>query len=186
MNSSGSGSPSREWIEQTNVWQFMRKLGFTDREAFLHYSRENLEEFWDRMVREAGIDWFRRTTACSTLSRGVEWAAVVPRRQAEHRLELSRPPRGERQDGVHLGRRGRRDSHRDVRRAGGRREPARQRARRARPDEGRSRGARDADDPGSGHDSLRVLQARPDRGADLRGFRRRGHRHAPRKLRARA
>ena len=38
--------PSREWIEQTNVWQFMRKLGFTDREEFLRYSRENIEEFW--------------------------------------------------------------------------------------------------------------------------------------------
>ena len=66
--------PSREWIEQTNVWQFMRKLGFTDREAFLRYSRENLEEFWDRMVREAGIEWFQPYSRVLDISRGVEWS----------------------------------------------------------------------------------------------------------------
>ena len=66
--------PSREWILQTNVWRFMEKLGFTDREAFLRYSRENLEEFWDRMVREAEIDWFRGYDRVLDTSRGVEWS----------------------------------------------------------------------------------------------------------------
>jgi acetyl-CoA synthetase len=66
--------PSREWIEQTNVWRFMEKLGFTDREAFLRYSRENLEEFWDRMVHEAGIEWSRGYDRMLDTSRGVEWS----------------------------------------------------------------------------------------------------------------
>ena len=66
--------PSREWILQTNVWRFMEKLGFTDREAFLRYSSENLEEFWDRMVREAEIDWFRGYDRVLDTSRGVEWS----------------------------------------------------------------------------------------------------------------
>ncbi len=66
--------PSREWIVQTNVWRFMEKLGFTDREAFLRYSRENLEEFWDRMVQEAEIDWFRGYDRVLDTSRGVEWS----------------------------------------------------------------------------------------------------------------
>ena len=65
--------PSQDWIEQTNVWQFMRKLGFSDREEFLHYSCENLEDFWDRMVREAGIDWFQPYDRVLDLSRGAEW-----------------------------------------------------------------------------------------------------------------
>jgi acetyl-CoA synthetase len=65
--------PNREWIERTNVWQFMRKLGFTDREKFLRYSRERLEEFWDHMVREAGIEWFAPYTKVLDTSR-VEWA----------------------------------------------------------------------------------------------------------------
>ncbi len=66
--------PSREWIAQTNVWRFMQKLGFTDREAFLRYSRENPEEFWDRLVHEAGIEWFRGYDRVLDTSRGVEWS----------------------------------------------------------------------------------------------------------------
>jgi acetyl-CoA synthetase len=65
--------PSREWIEQTNIWRFMQKLGFSDREEFLRYSRENLEAFWDHMVREAGIDWFQPYDRVLDLSRGAEW-----------------------------------------------------------------------------------------------------------------
>ncbi len=66
--------PSREWIEQTNVWQFMRKLGFTDREEFLRYSRENIEEFWARMVEQEGIEWFQPYDRVLDASRGVEWS----------------------------------------------------------------------------------------------------------------
>jgi acetyl-CoA synthetase len=66
--------PNREWIEQTNVWRFMQKLGFDDREAFLRFSRERLEEFWDYMVREEGIEWFRGYDRVLDSSRGVEWS----------------------------------------------------------------------------------------------------------------
>ena len=66
--------PSREWMEQTNVWQFMRKLGFSDREEFLRYSRENIEEFWARMVEQEGIEWFEPYGRVLDTSRGVEWS----------------------------------------------------------------------------------------------------------------
>ena len=33
-------NPTQAWIESTNVWRFMRRLGFSDREAFLRFSRE--------------------------------------------------------------------------------------------------------------------------------------------------
>ncbi len=66
--------PSPEWIERTNVWRFMRKLGFTDREEFLRYSREPSSEFWGRMVEEVGIEWFRPYDRVVDLSRGVEWS----------------------------------------------------------------------------------------------------------------
>jgi acetyl-CoA synthetase len=78
MNSKWIWEPAREWIEQTNVWRFMRKLGFTDREAFLQYSRDNPKEFWDHMVREAGIDWFRAYDRVLDTTRGVEWAEWFP------------------------------------------------------------------------------------------------------------
>jgi len=65
--------PSREWMEQTNVSQFMRKLGFSNREEFLRYSRENIEAFWAQMVEQEGIEWFEPYGRVLDTSRGVEW-----------------------------------------------------------------------------------------------------------------
>ncbi|MFN3321996.1 MAG: AMP-binding protein [Bryobacteraceae bacterium] len=66
--------PEREFIERTNVWRFMQRLGHTDREEFLRDSRENSERFWERMVRETGIEWFTEYERIVDLSRGPEWA----------------------------------------------------------------------------------------------------------------
>ena len=67
-------NPSPQFIESTNVWRFMQRLGFSDREAFLAYSRENPEPFWDELVREIGIEWFRPYSRVVDISHGPEWA----------------------------------------------------------------------------------------------------------------
>lgn len=66
--------PSAEWIARTNVHRMMQRLGILDREEFLRYSREHLEDFWSEMDREIGIHWFRRYERVLDVSRGVEWA----------------------------------------------------------------------------------------------------------------
>lgn len=66
--------PSQEWIEKTNVYRFMRRLGFSDRETFLKYSVDSLEDFWREMVVETGIEWFQPYTQVLDSSRGVEWS----------------------------------------------------------------------------------------------------------------
>jgi acetyl-CoA synthetase len=66
--------PSREFVERTNVWRFMQRLGFSDREAFLHFSRENPERFWDESMREMGVEWFEPYRQVLDASRGPEWA----------------------------------------------------------------------------------------------------------------
>ncbi len=66
--------PSKDFIESTNVWQFLRRLGCRGREAFLRYSTQNLEEFWAEMVRETGIEWSRPYDHVLDKSRGVEWS----------------------------------------------------------------------------------------------------------------
>jgi len=66
--------PSPAFIESTNVYRFMRWLGFTEREPFLEFSREQNEVFWAEWVREAGIEWFHPFEKTLDLSRGVEWA----------------------------------------------------------------------------------------------------------------
>ena len=50
--------PSPEFIANTNVYRFMRRLGIATHDEFIRYSQEHLEEFWDKMVRELGIEWF--------------------------------------------------------------------------------------------------------------------------------
>ncbi len=67
-------TPRPAWIRETNVWRWMQKLGFDDREAFLEWSREKPEEFWDQLAREVGIDWFAPYQQVLDTSRGVEWS----------------------------------------------------------------------------------------------------------------
>jgi acetyl-CoA synthetase len=64
--------PSPEWIEQTNVWRFMRRLGFEGREEFLAWSRES-PDFWGELSREINVDWFRPYSRILDDSRGPEW-----------------------------------------------------------------------------------------------------------------
>jgi acetyl-CoA synthetase len=66
--------PSREFIENTNVWRFLRRLGLADREAFLLFSRQNSERFWDELMREMRVDWFEPYHQVVDLSRGPEWS----------------------------------------------------------------------------------------------------------------
>ena len=65
--------PTREFVESTNVWRFMRRLGFEDREAFLRFSRENPERFWDELLREMRVEWFEPYRRVMDASRGPEW-----------------------------------------------------------------------------------------------------------------
>ncbi|HWZ33370.1 MAG TPA: AMP-binding protein [Bryobacteraceae bacterium] len=66
--------PSKDFIESTNVWHFLRRLGCRDREEFLRYSTDHLEEFWAEMVKETGIEWFHPYDQVLDKSRGVEWS----------------------------------------------------------------------------------------------------------------
>ncbi len=66
--------PTREFIESTNVYRFMRRLGIGTYQEFIRYSQEHLVEFWDEMVEELGIEWFEPYQQVLDVSRGVEWA----------------------------------------------------------------------------------------------------------------
>jgi acetyl-CoA synthetase len=66
-------TPSRQFIESTNVWRFMRRLGFADRETFLAWSRENPEQFWPEILREMNVEFFEPYEKVVDDSRGPEW-----------------------------------------------------------------------------------------------------------------
>jgi acetyl-CoA synthetase len=66
--------PDPERIKSANVWRYMQKLGFSDREAFLTYSVDHLDEFWGDLAVEMGVEWFQPFDRVLDTSRGVEWA----------------------------------------------------------------------------------------------------------------
>jgi acetyl-CoA synthetase len=66
--------PSRDFIQSTNVYRFMQRLGIGSYQEFIRYSQEHLEQFWDEMSRELGIEWFEPYTQVLDTSRGVEWS----------------------------------------------------------------------------------------------------------------
>lgn len=67
-------TPSTDFIEKTNVWRFMRRLGFSDREAFLAFSVAHSEQFWAELMREIGVEWFQPYDQIVDASAGPEWA----------------------------------------------------------------------------------------------------------------
>ncbi len=67
-------TPTREFVENTNVWRMMKRLGYDDREEFLRFSRENPERFWGEMMREMRVEWFTPYSKELDLSDGPEWA----------------------------------------------------------------------------------------------------------------
>jgi acetyl-CoA synthetase len=66
--------PTREWIERTNVWRFMQRLGFDDREAFLRFSVDEPERFWHELMNEMDVQWFEPYRQVMDVSRGPEWS----------------------------------------------------------------------------------------------------------------
>ena len=52
----------------------MRRLGFDDREAFLRFSRDEPERFWDDLMHEIDVQWFEPYSHVMDASRGPEWA----------------------------------------------------------------------------------------------------------------
>jgi acetyl-CoA synthetase len=65
--------PSRELVESTNVWRFMKRLGLNEREEFLRFSREETERFWEEILREMQVEWFEPYRQVMDASRGPEW-----------------------------------------------------------------------------------------------------------------
>ncbi len=65
--------PSREFRESTNVWRLMQRLGFSGREAFLQFSRDEPERFWGEILREMRVEWFTPYHQVLDAGRGPEW-----------------------------------------------------------------------------------------------------------------
>jgi acetyl-CoA synthetase len=66
--------PSDEYVERANVTRFMRAHGIATYEDLVRRSVDDIAWFWDAVVQDLGIEFFRPYTQVLDTSRGVEWS----------------------------------------------------------------------------------------------------------------
>lgn len=95
--------PPRELIEKSNVMRFMRRNGIKTYEDLVRRSAEELEWFWDAVVKDLKIEFFQPYDKVLDLSKGIPWARwfVGGRINLTYNC-LDRHAQGEREDKVAL------------------------------------------------------------------------------------
>ncbi|HEX2030348.1 MAG TPA: AMP-binding protein [Actinomycetota bacterium] len=66
--------PTQDYVERANVTRFMRMHGIASYDELVSRSRDDVEWFWDAVVRDLGIDFFRPYDRVLDISDGVPWA----------------------------------------------------------------------------------------------------------------
>lgn len=65
--------PTPEYIENANVTRFMRAHGIDDFFELVERSQDDIEWFWDEVVKDLGIDFFKPYTQVLDTSAGPQW-----------------------------------------------------------------------------------------------------------------
>jgi acetyl-CoA synthetase len=66
--------PSEEYVERANVTRLMRAHGIGTYEELVAQSQDNVEWFWDAVVKDLGIEFFRPYERVLDTSDGIPWA----------------------------------------------------------------------------------------------------------------
>jgi acetyl-CoA synthetase len=66
--------PSEEHVERANVTRFMRAHGIDTYEDLVGRSQDDIEWFWDAVVRDLGIEFFEPYEGVLDTSEGIPWA----------------------------------------------------------------------------------------------------------------
>ncbi|OUM84707.1 MAG: AMP-dependent synthetase [Bacillus thermozeamaize] len=65
--------PTKERVESTRLYQWMKRLGFEDYDRFHQASVRDIAWFWGEAEKELGIAWFQPYRQVLDLSRGPQW-----------------------------------------------------------------------------------------------------------------
>ncbi len=65
--------PNDEWIEKSNLYRQMKKLGMRDYEEFLQRSFYDYEWFWSSFFEEVSFVWFEKYSKVLDTSEGKPW-----------------------------------------------------------------------------------------------------------------
>ncbi|MDQ3991876.1 MAG: AMP-binding protein [Actinomycetota bacterium] len=66
--------PTPEYVERANVTRFMRAHGIESSGELVRRSRDDIEWFWDAVVRDLGIEFFSPYRRVLDTSKGIPWA----------------------------------------------------------------------------------------------------------------
>lgn len=66
--------PSKEYIERSNVWRFMQKHGIKDYSELIRRTTDDIEWFWDAVVKELQLEFFEPYEKVLDISQGIPWA----------------------------------------------------------------------------------------------------------------
>ncbi|WP_209124327.1 AMP-binding protein [Alkalihalobacillus sp. BA299] len=65
--------PSEEMMKSTRLYQWMEQLGYTDYEAFLSASTNDIAWFWKEAEKALNIDWYEPYKETLNLENGIKW-----------------------------------------------------------------------------------------------------------------
>src|ERR671923_209837 len=66
--------PSEDYVEGANVTRFMRANGIATYDELVKRSQDDVEWFWDAVVKDLGIEFYRPYQQVLDQSKGVPWA----------------------------------------------------------------------------------------------------------------
>jgi acetyl-CoA synthetase len=66
-------SPSEDYVERANVTRFMRSNGISSYDELVKRSQDDVEWFWDAVVKDLGIEFYRPYSTVMDTSNGIPW-----------------------------------------------------------------------------------------------------------------
>jgi acetyl-CoA synthetase len=66
--------PSDDVVERANITRFMKKHGIESYDELIERSTKDLEWFWDAIMEDLNIEWFKPYRRVLDDSRGIQWA----------------------------------------------------------------------------------------------------------------
>ena len=66
--------PTEEYIEKANITRFMKKHDIKDYDELIKKSTDEIEWFWDAVMKDLEIEWYKPYNKVLDDSKGIQWA----------------------------------------------------------------------------------------------------------------
>ena len=65
--------PTNDYVENSNITRFMKRYNIKDYDELIQKSTENIEWFWDAVMKDLNIQWFQPYKKVLDDSNGIQW-----------------------------------------------------------------------------------------------------------------